>query len=357
MAFIDIKDPKKRVEIVADYLSTIRKVQQRNEDEKSAGLAHQAELRETFSPIVKATEKATRDIAEKIEPLHDELKTVSDKINANTRLPLILRRKRKWDERVTGLTALDYYLHNYDQKSIDKYYSIKREKDGVLMLGNKEVFVDGHSNITIDGTVYKQTPGLWELIMLTSPNENSYTDDDKDVYRDIAARTDLMNNPRDVTENSRPRTTAKRKMMEGLLFPQQEPKEGTGVVQSIEVLSDNLQLLTHKFDNGDRSVKPKIIAIMDELYLRRKEGGLTWREYWNRSKNMELTEKEGSGVVQFLPGDIKGLETKLNLLLAEFKAGNTSTRNEIVSILDVLLRRKRISRKEYTEINAYLSCS
>ena len=49
-------------------------------------------------------------------------------------------------------------------------------------------------------------------------------------------------------------------------------------------------------------------------------------------------EKEGTGV-QLLPGDIKGLKTKLNLLLAEYRAGNnSSTRNEIVSILDELRR-------------------
>ena len=50
---------------------------------------------------------------------------------------------------------------------------------------------------------------------------------------------------------------------------------------------------------------------------------------------------DGKGIVQYLPDDIKGLTTKLNLLLAEFAAGNTSsTRNEIVYILDELLRRK-----------------
>ena len=58
-------------------------------------------------------------------------------------------------------------------------------------------------------------------------------------------------------------------------------------------------------------------------------------------------------VIQFLPGDIKGLTTKLNLLLAEFAAGNTSsTRNEIVYILDELLRRKEISHEEYRDINS-----
>ena len=67
-------------------------------------------------------------------------------------------------------------------------------------------------------------------------------------------------------------------------------------------------------------------------------------------------EKTGKGIMmQFLPGDIKGLQTKLNYLLAEYRAGNRlSTRNEIVSILDELLRRKKISRKEYKDINTFL---
>ena len=62
----------------------------------------------------------------------------------------------------------------------------------------------------------------------------------------------------------------------------------------------------------------------------------------------------GNGLV-FLPGDIKGLETKLTYLLGEYRAGNrSSTRNEIVPILDELLRRKVISRKEYKGINTFL---
>ena len=69
---------------------------------------------------------------------------------------------------------------------------------------------------------------------------------------------------------------------------------------------------------------------------------------------LEEGEADGSGI-QFLPGDIRGLSTKLNLLLAEFHAGNTSTRNEIVSILDELKKRKKITRKEYNDINTFLA--
>ena len=50
---------------------------------------------------------------------------------------------------------------------------------------------------------------------------------------------------------------------------------------------------------------------------------------WSNKNN------DGDGI-QFLPGDIKGLETKLNYLLGEYRAGSRSsiTRNKIVSILD-----------------------
>ena len=44
MAFIDIKDPKERDRFVADYLSTVRNIQQRNEDEKALGLKRQVDL-------------------------------------------------------------------------------------------------------------------------------------------------------------------------------------------------------------------------------------------------------------------------------------------------------------------------
>ena len=84
----------------------------------------------------------------------------------------------------------------------------------------------------------------------------------------------------------------------------------------------------------------------------------TWKWKHILTPIMQPIKKEnidGDGI-QFLPSDIKGLTSKLHLLLAEFAAGNrSSTRNEIVFILDELLRRKKISRKEYTDINSYLS--
>ena len=63
---------------------------------------------------------------------------------------------------------------------------------------------------------------------------------------------------------------------------------------------------------------------------------------------------KGEGVV-YLPGDINGLAKKLQLLAAEFFAGNTTVRNELVRVLDALFRLKQLTRKEYTNITARLT--
>ena len=63
---------------------------------------------------------------------------------------------------------------------------------------------------------------------------------------------------------------------------------------------------------------------------------------------------KGEGVV-YLPGDIDGITKKLQLLAAEFFAGNTTVRNELVNMLGALLRLKQVTRKEYTNITARLA--
>ena len=283
MAFIDIKDPKERDKIVADYLSTIKHVQERNEDERAIGLARQVDLETKFNPVIKATEKSTKAITNEIK-----------NINKPTAAVLSVPRKRTWDVS-NGVTAIDYYLNKYGKKNLDKYYGIQRDGDK-LMMGEKEIAVDEDSNISVDNVTYKGTSGLWSLIMLATPKD--FTDEDFENYKDLVDRTDVMQHPRAVVEGiSRPMQTYKRKTILEKIKRDDEVEEA------------------------------------------------------------EAEQEAGGSGIQFLPGDIKGLNTKLNLLLAEYVAGNRSslTRNEIVGILDELKRRKRISRKEYTDINSFLA--
>ena len=90
--------------------------------------------------------------------------------------------------------------------------------------------------------------------------------------------------------------------------------------------------------------------------------GPNWESGWTTTDTDSAPEaaegeavqvKSGKGVI-YLPGDISGLSKKLELLTAEFFAGNTTVRNELVYVLDALLRLKKRTKKEYTEITARL---
>ena len=297
MSFFNIKDPKKRDAVVADYLATVKRIRQRNLNEKAQDLARDEDLKELFNPVVQSTEKSTEAITRELAPLREEVKHLNEN----------LIKREKLDDHVddddTMLTSssssttdhnvVEHYLTTIRNNLLDKYFAVQRMDDGRYVMGDKEVMVDKESNIHVDGVVYKGTSGLWALVMLAKPKYAEYTGDDFSRYGDLVKQTNVMHHPQNVTARSRPSSTWKWK---------------------------HILLPTHQ------SIK---------------------------KEEEEYTDGDG---IQFLPADIKGMTSKLYLLLAEFAAGNrSSTRNEIVFILDELLRRKKISRKEYTDINSYLS--
>ena len=208
--------------------------------------------------------------------------------------------KKKKEKEEEGVEFLSHYL-SLDKKILDNYFGIQRKADGSLVMGKTKITTIG-SKITIDDKTFETTPGLWSLIMLNNPQ--GYTSDDYAVYRDIVELTDVVNNPQNVG-NGRPDQTNKYKLLEKLYWGEgQEEQEGEGILEDV---------------------------------MRKQFPGIV-----------------GYGI-EFLPGDIQGLLSKLGLLLAEFKAGNYNTRNQIVAILDELKRRKQLTNKKYKEINTFLS--
>jgi len=77
-------------------------------------------------------------------------------------------------------------------------------------------------------------------------------------------------------------------------------------------------------------------------------------KYKNLLSKIEIENESTGKGVNFLPADINSLVTKLQLLVGEFIAGNKTTRNQIVAILDNLKERRKISETEYTQVNKLL---
>ena len=91
---------------------------------------------------------------------------------------------------------------------------------------------------------------------------------------------------------------------------------------------------THKDRNG--SLSPEIPPLVSPA--RTRSHGKAVKEK-NRVYPYGYKGFEVRGVV-YLPGDINGLTKKLHLFAAEFFAGNTTARTELVQVLDALIRLK-----------------
>ena len=70
------------------------------------------------------------------------------------------------------------------------------------------------------------------------------------------------------------------------------------------------------------------------------------KDIWS---NRKTYEGQGTKTI-VIPSDPNALLERLDLLMASKEAGNTGTRNELVSICDELLRQRVISKNEYKNI-------
>ena len=277
MAFIDIKDPIKREEIVKDYIKNIKEIQERTENEKVRGITQRQDLEKVFQPVVQATEQSASQITSELKNLKEKPKEESKPSNK----------------------YLEYYLNHFSKSKLDQYFGIYKE-NGIYMMGNKEVEVDDQNNIHLDNVAFKGTKSLWNLIMHKTPED--FEPEDLDNYKELLERTNVIDIPHITSGSDRPKNTAKYRFFKEI-----------GLVQ-------------------------------------------TSREGESEDESEEEDKKDGSGI-QFLPGNIEGLIEQLHLLLAEFRAGNkSSTRNQIVAILDQLLRRNYLNQEEYNAVCKSISC-
>ena len=157
MSFLDITDPKKRDAIVAEYLATVNRIQQRNLNEKAQDLAHSDELKEVFHPVIESTKKSTEAITKELAPLREEMKN----LNANLHYPATVKtedeqlkigsKRRRLEGKHGPLVEL--FLRKYLNGDVDTTFGIHHERDRGWWMGNKSVKFQG-DNIVIDDEIY-----------------------------------------------------------------------------------------------------------------------------------------------------------------------------------------------------------
>ena len=74
MSFLNIKDPELRDARIADYLATVKRLRQRNLNERSDLMDRRRDLEETYEPIVASNREMAQDVIEDLIPIKEELK-------------------------------------------------------------------------------------------------------------------------------------------------------------------------------------------------------------------------------------------------------------------------------------------
>ena len=301
MSFINIKDPRKREELVRDFIETRKRIKDNFIARKVGEAEYQTGLTKLFKPVTETQKATTKEItdaqkatAEKITKGLLPIKEGLEKLPSVTfpAYPAVEMTK----EEIINIEpiAVNALMSLGSKEGIDRTFGIHK-KDGKYHIGNKPITIKGN-NIIIEDNEYEGTKGLWELIIFKNPD--NYTEDDYLNYINLLVQTNTIyqgNNPN-----------------------QNRAKSSGGDKWN--------KLISPVWEHIKESKKP----------LKRK-----------RRQQDPIT---GEGL-KILPSDPNALIDRFDLLFSSQKAGHTGVRNEIVAILDELKRQGVINVQDYKKLN------
>ena len=319
MSFIKVKDPRKREELVRDFIETRKRIKDNFVAQKVGESEYQTGLTKLFKPVTETQKATAKEITEAqkatTEKITSELLPIKEGIGELatkediSKLPLQVFNQifpsiefKSSEVMELGTLAVYSLIEALTKEGVDKTFGL-HAKNKKFHIGNKPVTIKDN-DIIIDGKIYRGSPGLWELI--TSKDPKNFTEEDFENYMGLLVQTDTIfqdNNP----NNTKPKSSGGSKW-NNLISPIWE------------------------------QIKPK------------KEK----KKKKSRQQDPENDEPQpstsGTGL-KILPSDPNALIDRFDLLFSSRKAGHTGVINEIVSILDELKRQRVINVNDYKKLN------
>ena len=315
MSFIKVKDPRKREELIRDFIETRKRIKDNFIAKKVGEAEYQTGLTKLFKPVTETQKATTKEITEAqkatAEKFTQELLPIKEGIEE---LPTKLFRKvfpsielKASDIMNLGPLAVNALLQAFTKKNIDLAFGLYAQ-EGKFKIGNKEVNIEDN-DINVDDIIFEGTSGFWELITSKNPNPENYTSEDLNKYRQLLLLTNAVyrdNNP----DNNNPKSSK-----------------------------------SPKWKN--------IIKPIWEQIKKQKEEEEEYEEEYEEPATIPFTPTKGTGL-KILPSDPNALIDRFDLLFSSQKAGHTGVRNEIVSILDELKRQGVLKTNEYKKLNSLI---
>ena len=338
MSFIKVKDPRKREELVRDFIETRKRIKDNFIARKVGEAEYQTGLTKLFKPVTetqKATAKeitdaqkaATEKITQELLPIKEGIKDLPGAlsfppIEGSDSISLV---ESLTEKEITNLGPIAgaFLKSPWNKESLDLDFGLNTQnEERKFKIGDKFVKFD-KDNIKIGDDTFTGTEGFWALITAKNPiNElTEITDDDKKEYKRLLIKTNAIFKNNDPTE-TRSKGNHKGDKWEKIIKPIWE------------------------------EIKPKPTGLGGKGKGRGKGRGR------GRGTKKEEDPKPGtsgeygaSGYGLILPSDPNALIDRFDLLFSSKKAGHTGVKNEIVAILDELKRQGVINVNEYKKLN------
>ena len=292
MSFYKITDPTERRRMFEKLAETRKNVKEQFLEDRIGKIDADESLKTFFEPVTRSQDQLKEQLSEQIKPIKEKVLAITPNQFAIPPAQQLAIQSPSAD--VIGPIAKQYLQKYLNRDQTDQTFGIHIDNTGVWKIGNKAIRVEGN-DFLIQGERYRGTKGLWELIVKDEPSEENYDENDYQTYSTILKETSAMRRNNDPNET--------------------HPKASR----------------SWKWAN---IIKP------------------IWQ---NRSRNRNRPAFEGEGTNAIvIPSDPNALLERLDLLMASKQAGNTGTRNEIVSICDELLRQGIVNKKQYKNILAKL---
>ena len=305
MSFIKVKDPRKREELVRDFIETRKRIKDNFIARKVGEAEYQTGLTKLFKPVTETQKATTKEITDAqkatAEKFTQELLPIKEGIEE---LPTKLFRKifpsiefKASDIVNFGPLAVYALLQAFTKKNIDLSYGIYAI-DGKFKIGDKFITIEDN-DIKVDDKIFEGTKGFWELVTSKNPKPVNYTEEDLNKYQQLVILTNTAyrnNNPN-----------------------QNYPKSSSS-------------------PKWNQLIKPVWLAIQEQ------------KDEEEPEDDDPQPGTSGSGL-KILPSDPNALINRFDLLFSSQKAGHTGVRNEIVSILDELKRQGVINVQQYKKLN------
>ena len=339
MSFIKVKDPRKREELIRDFIETRKRIKDNFVSRKVGESEYQTGLTKLFKPVTETQKTTAKEItdaqkatAEKFTsellPIKEGIKELPTKVDIG-KIPLkvfnqIFPALKYKESDIMNLRtiAVNALIEAFSKDGIDRFYGIYA-KDKKFYMGNKTITIKDNdiiiNNADESGTNVKfnGTPGLWRLITEKKkiPDETEFTSKELAYYFIMMFYTKTIYNSNDPTRG----------------------KKG-GPSEKLKLIKPFVRLL----EEGKQEEFKKEIS-----------------RYYNEEEEEDEDEDDpqpstsGTGL-KILPSDPNALIDRFDLLFSSKKAGHTGVRNEIVSILDELKRQGVLKTNEYKKLNSLI---